>query len=316
MLGKVIASAPTRTEAALRLATALERLHLGGVVTNRDFLVNVLRSPAFLAGDTTTDFIDRVAPSSSLDLCHEGVTTGMIAAALWLRERNRSTDPHWGNLPAGFRNGRLPPTSLTFTATAPFFSPIDGPDDGGTKTVAYQAHRDGSVEIGAASGHLTRDDVLAIERDRTAEVIAWSTDSVVVQIGSVRQRHRITAHVVGGTERGAVDRLWVQMPTGTVELEIVPKFTVPGSDGPAGGFLAPMPGVVLDVRVAPGDTVAKGDTLIVLEAMKMEHHMTAPADGTVAEVRVAAGDQVTKDAVLLTMVGDADEPADVEDSDG
>ncbi len=306
MLGKVIATAFTRTEAALRLAAALQRLHLGGVVTNRDFLVNVLRSPAFLAGDTTTDFIERVAPSPSLDLGEDGANSAMIVGALWLRERNRANDPHWGELPAGFRNGRLPPTSVSFTASPPFFGPTD---DDPTRTVAYKTQRDGSVSIGVASGHLTGQEVLAIELAESAQVESWTQDVIAVRIGRVRMEHRVTAGAKG-------DRLWIQMPMGTVELQIVPKFTVPGSDGPGGGFLAPMPGVVLDVRVAPGDTVSKGDTLIVLEAMKMEHHMTAPADGIVAEVRVAAGDQVTKDAVLLTMADETDGSEEPGDTDG
>lgn len=293
MLGKVIAAGPSRTEAALRLATALQRLHLGGVVTNRDFLVRVLRSPEFLAGDTTTDFIERVAPSPALDLCDDGVESAMIIGALWLRGRNRSNDPHWGNLPAGFRTGRMPPTSVTFTASEPFF---DGGELGATRTVAYQPRRDGSLEIGVGVGHLRFEDVLTIDRNQHATTIDWLPDGIEVLIGQVRQRHRVTA---------AGDRLWVQMPMGTVELVVTPKFVVPGSDGPSGGFIASMPGVVLEVRTDAGATVAKGDTLIVLEAMKMEHHMTAPSDGTVAEVHVAAGDQVVKDAVLLTMQEEA-----------
>jgi biotin carboxyl carrier protein len=60
-----------------------------------------------------------------------------------------------------------------------------------------------------------------------------------------------------------------------------------------------MPGVVLDVRVSAGQTVSAGETLVVLEAMKMEHHMAAPADGVVAEVRVATGQQVENGALLL-----------------
>ena len=67
MLAKVIAHGPNRTEASSRLALALERTHLAGMRTNRDFLVNVLRTPEFLEGDTTTDFIDRVDPPRSLE---------------------------------------------------------------------------------------------------------------------------------------------------------------------------------------------------------------------------------------------------------
>jgi propionyl-CoA carboxylase alpha chain len=82
MLAKVVAHAPTRAEAAGRLALALERLHLGGVVTNRDFLAAVLRSEAFLAGDTTTDFIDRVAPARRLELTDEEFERVATVAAL------------------------------------------------------------------------------------------------------------------------------------------------------------------------------------------------------------------------------------------
>ena len=79
----------------------------------------------------------------------------------------------------------------------------------------------------------------------------------------------------------------------------VPRFHVPGSDGPAGGLTAPMPGAVLHLRVAPGDAVTAGQVLVVLEAMKMEHHIKAPADGRVAEVRVVEGQQVDNGALLL-----------------
>jgi propionyl-CoA carboxylase alpha chain len=84
MLAKVIAHAPTRAEAAGRLAMALERLHLGGVRTNRDFLAATLRTPDFLDGNTTTDFIERVEPAADLVLDEEEARRIGVAAALWL----------------------------------------------------------------------------------------------------------------------------------------------------------------------------------------------------------------------------------------
>ena len=128
-----------------------------------------------------------------------------------------------------------------------------------------------------------------------------------MQIGAVRQHHAVTARADTSGPADGIDRLWVQMPTGTVELVVAPKFVIPGAADLAGGFSAPMPGKVLEVRVAPGDTVTKGQTLLVLEAMKMEHHMDAPDDGVVGEVFVTDGQQVAKDEVLLTMADDDEE---------
>ena len=96
----------------------------------------------------------------------------------------------------------------------------------------------------------------------------------------------------------------------TTTLEVAPRFALPGEEAPTGSLMAPMPGRVLEVRASTGDEVAAGQAVLVLEAMKMEHHMAAPFAGTVTEVRVAAGDQVDNGAVLLVIA-----PADGEDGD-
>ena len=78
-----------------------------------------------------------------------------------------------------------------------------------------------------------------------------------------------------------------------------PRFTVPGSDLPSGGLVAPMPGSVVEVRCAVGDAVTAGQVLVVLEAMKMEHHIAAPFDGMVTELLISPGGQVENGALLL-----------------
>ena len=262
MLAKVVAHGPTRAEAAGRLALALERLHLGGITTNRDFLAATLRHPAFLAGDTTTDFIERHDPPRRLELDENGLRSVASVAALWLQGINRASAPVLADLPSGWRNARLPAQEVTL---------VHGQD---RVTVAYQSRRDGSFAVG----------------DATAVVHEWSADGIDVEVDGRRSRHRISR--VG-------ERLFVQTPRGTVELDVVPRFVAPGTAEPTGGFVAAMPGVVLDVRCAPGDVVIAGQTLVVLEAMKMEHRMNAPADGIVAEVRVVPGQHVELGAVLV-----------------
>ncbi|KAA9154827.1 ATP-grasp domain-containing protein [Amycolatopsis acidicola] len=88
---------------------------------------------------------------------------------------------------------------------------------------------------------------------------------------------------------------------GTVSLTPVPRFTEPGQALAAGSLVAPMPGTVLRIAVEAGASVAAGDPLLWLEAMKMEHKITAPADGVVAELPVSAGQQVEVGAVLAVV---------------
>jgi propionyl-CoA carboxylase alpha chain len=270
MLAKVVAHGPTRAEAASRLALALERLHLGGVVTNRAFLAATLRTPEFLAGDTTTDFIDRVDPPRSLVLDEEGLRRAAVSAALWLQGDNRAHARVLADLPSGWRSSPMPPERVVLR---------HGSDD---VEVAYQSRRDGTFAVGEGQ----------------ARVHAWSPGEIDVELDGRRTRSRVTA---AGTS------IHVQVPNGTVSFEIVPRFVPPGSDLAGGGLHAPMPGAVLEVRCAVGDAVEAGQVLVVLEAMKMEHHVRAPVAGMVTEIRVTVGDQVDNGATLLVIDDGSDE---------
>ncbi len=274
MLAKVIAHAPTRAEAAGRLALALERCHLGGVTTNRDFLVATLRTAEFLAGDTTTDFIARVSPALSLALSDDELRRVARTAALWIHGENRAGANVLKHAPGAWRNARLPDEKVEFGL---------GEESIG---VSYRRLRDGSF---------------AFSDGGRARLHAWTDRTLDAEIDGRRIRSNITR------DR---DRILVQGARGDVLLDIRPRFDLPGAEQASGGLVAPMPGKVLEVRVAVGDTVRAGETLVVLEAMKMEHPMRAPEDGTVAEVRVAAGDQVENGALLLVV-----EPADAGESE-
>lgn len=265
MLAKVIAHAPTRREAAQRLALALERLHLGGVTTNRDFLVASLRTPEFLAGETTTDFIERVQPARALVLDDTELRRAARVAALWLQGYHRAQASVLGEAPSGWRNARLPDQRVRLAS-----------GDRATE-VRYHTLRDGSFRV---------------DGEAIARVHAWSTGDIDVEIDGRRLRARVTH---------AAERLVVNTGRGDIDFRVEPRFEVPGAVLATGSLVAPMPGKVIDVRVVAGDRVTAGQTLVLLEAMKMEHPIIAPEDGVVVEVRVAVGEQVSNGALLLVV---------------
>jgi propionyl-CoA carboxylase alpha chain len=268
MLAKVIAFGATRSEAAGRLALALERLHLGGVVTNRDFLVATLRSEPFLAGDTTTDFIDRVAPARVLDPSEADLERAARVGALWIQGAHRRDAQVLTTTPSGWRNGRTPDE---FSKLALGDREVE---------VRYRRQRDGAFRFADGTA---------------ARIFDWGERHIDVEVDGRRHVALVTR---------ADDRLIVQTPRGDLEFDIVPRFVIPGSEGPAGGLVAPMPGKVIEVRVSVGDRVTAGQTLVLLEAMKMEHPMTAHEDGVVREALVQTGDQIEKGTVLLIVDSD------------
>jgi propionyl-CoA carboxylase alpha chain len=192
-----------------------------------------------------------------------------VAAAMWLQGANRAEARVLPDVPSGWRNARLPRQSVTFVA---------GETEVG---VAYSARRDGAFDVSVDGGG-----------DQLVLVNRWSPRSVDIEIDGRRRDVRVTR---------ARDQLHVQSPSGTSTVDLLPRFTVPGVDAPAGGLTAPMPGVVVAVRVVAGDNVEVGQVMVVLEAMKMEHHIKAPVAGTVTEVTVAAGSQVENGAVLMVI---------------
>jgi len=261
MLAKVISVAPTRAQAAALLADALTRTRLHGVRTNRDLLVNVLRHPAFLAGATDTAFFDTHDLAVLATPSGDAGPLSAVAAALADAAHNRSTATVFAGIPSGWRNLASGGQTKVYT------------DGDRTHEVGYRFSRDG-VRI---SGH---DDV---------ELVSATPEEVVLRVGGVDRPFRVARY---GTD------VFVDSPSGSVHLVAQPRFPDPDGAVAHGSLLAPMPGSVLRVGAAVGDTVTAGQPLVWLEAMKMEHTIAAPADGVLAELNVTAGTQVEVGAVL------------------
>ena len=263
MLAKVISYAPTRRQAALVLADALARARLHGVRTNRDLLVNVLRHPAFLDGATDTAFFDTHGLPGLAAPLADPVTVRMsvIAAALADAAENRATATVLGSIPSGWRNMASGPQAKSY---------LD--DSGAEQRVEYRFGR---------TGLLVDDDVALVSAGPSEVVLA---DSAGVAMSFTVARY--------GTD------VYVDSARGAVHLTAQPRFPEPESEAAQGSLLAPMPGNVVRVGAEAGQQVTSGQPLIWLEAMKMEHTISAPTDGVLTQVNVKPGDQVEVGAVL------------------
>lgn len=280
MLAKVIVHAPTRREAALRLARVLETTRIQGITTNRDFLVHTLRDPAFLAGDTTTDFIERIAPERRRSVGDDELAESAIAVAMMAQGRRRDDAKVLMTLPSGWRNSMMPPETVRFA---------HGDEE---ITVNYRIQRGGNFAVEVAFATKVADEKYDVAIHRRTR------DEIELVINGKRST---TAVASDG------DCWLVHGVRGDVELVELPRFPVEGAEGVSGGLVAPMPGNVLSISVAVGDTVEKGQLMLILEAMKMEHRITAPRAGTVEAIHVEEGDQVSNGELLIVLAEEDEE---------
>ena len=265
MLAKVITKGKTRIDAANKLALALETMHIGGVTTNRDFLVASLRTKDFLDGKTTSDFIEKTNPQRAVILEGSMLENALSAAALWIQGQNRESANILKEIPTGWRNSRLPRQKINFRYLEKDLE------------VTYKANRDGSFDVNDGT---------------VARVVKWTSSGIDIEVNNSRFFSKVTRDN---------DNIVVHGPWGDALFKILPRFTLPGSEAQAGGLIAPMPGKVVDLKVKTGSKVKKGDTLVILEAMKMEHQVKAPEDGKITKVLIKKDDQLENGALLMVL---------------
>ncbi len=281
MLAKVVVWAPTREQAVRQLAGTLARARIHGLVTNRDLLVNVLRHESFVAGDVSTDFFDRfdLVSLAARPADDDAVRVSAFAAAVTLAERNRSARAVQRRIPAGWRNVAFQPHLTRFVCDASEANTRATADESGVGVVEARWY-------GGRAGYRSADRELVVAEAGTSHVV------LIDPSAGIRRRFEVYVHG---------DRVDVESSLGHVALTRLPRFVDPAQQVAAGSLLAPMPGAVVSVAVDTGQDVTAGQTVLVLEAMKMQHTVAAPHDGVVTEIPVTVGAQVAAGAVLAVV---------------
>ena len=265
MLAKIISYGETRVEAANKLALALENSHFGGLKTNRDYLISILRSDEFLKGDTTTDFLEKAKIKDEIKLNEEEIYFLAIAASMWIQGKNRYESEVLSNLSSGWNNARLPMQEIKLQF------------DDKPLTVKYKNNRE---------------EIFTTDKNNSVKINSWDKNFIDVEIDNTRIRSKVTFDN---------ELLLIQSKSGDVLFKILPKFETVKKVAIEGGLNAPMPGKVVEIKIKKGAKIKKGDTLIILEAMKMEHKVLAPSDGKVKEILIHKDEQVENGATLVVL---------------
>ncbi len=288
LLAKVVAHAPTRTEAASVLARALRAAVVTGVRTNAEAMAALLAEDDFLAARTPTAYLDEhpdvavaTGPTGDDRIAH------LLAAAVADERAARAADPHWGFAPSGWRNLRTLGQRSTW---------VDGRgNDLDVELQALDADRY-RILVGPVPAP-TEDGSLAEDTRRVAEIRVAIRGSGA-RLGVGIELEGVRRHLA--VERDG-DETHVSGPAGRTTWRLAPRFQDHDAVSAGGGPVSPLPGTVLSVHVEEGDEVTDGQLLVVVEAMKMEHKITAPGAGTVTEVKVAAGQRVDAGDVLVLL---------------
>ncbi|MGV1037370.1 MAG: acetyl/propionyl/methylcrotonyl-CoA carboxylase subunit alpha [Candidatus Nanopelagicales bacterium] len=291
MIGKIITSGMDRTTVALNLARNLRSRDIAGITTNRDSLVAILESADFLSGETPTDFLDHHPELTGPQLVDDATRDQhLVAAALAAASRSRD-GAAWATLaPIGWRNVRAVPdrVDLEFHEA--------GEDHAKAVVIGWDGVDAGDVELRPASEEAGfSGDVTGSQFAFEAADIEDEDDAIVItlELDGVARALRV-AH--------AGEWTWVNDGRNSTTYRMLPRFADSSAAAAGGGPAAPVPGTVVAVNVADGEAVVEGQTLLVLEAMKMEHKITAHADAVVGQVLVGVGDAVDAHQVLVTLI--------------
>ena len=300
MIAKLIVHADTREQALARLDAALAQTHIVGLATNVQFLRHVVRSPSFAQARLDTALIPREA-ARLFDQDPVGLPLAVAAATAQtlLDERAlENPDPFsrrdgWCSHPSADAarrrlafeyRGKPVAASLVYARDASVQLCVEPP-------AVQAAQADAEAAAAVAPAAAAADCAGPLRFHSLPAGSAWA-----LELGFGGHSSRASVYMLG-------EQVHVFTPQGAAQIVEIDRLAHAGDHAPEGGRLsAPMPGKVLSFCVSAGEAVKKGQPLALMEAMKMEHTLSAPADGTVAELLYAPGDQVSEGAELLRFV--------------
>ena len=305
LVAKVIAHAPTRSEAARQLARALRGSQITGIRTNVDSLVAILGEADYLAAETPTAYLDEHPDVLTPIGPHGDDRVALLLGAVFaLEAERRSADRATPFAPSGWRNLRtqgqrqvwLEPTGehlhVEYIMRSEWLS--------GTATRWTASIWLGPWPEPDETGALTRDDRI----ERVIRLLDRRADGVAIEIDGRRctVHTDIVHHALGLDDDGVgAVSVHVRSTAGSLTLTRAPRFVLHEAQADGGGPICPLPGTVIAVHVVAGDTVTDGQVLMVVEAMKMEHKIVAPGNAVVSEVRFAVGDRVDQGDLLVAL---------------
>ncbi|MCZ0912055.1 ATP-grasp domain-containing protein [Gordonia amicalis] len=291
MLAKIIAHGSDREEALERLDQALAHTRVLGVVTNIDFCRFVLRQQAVVDAELDTELLDRLVTDYAVPQPSPEAQVLVGLARIGTRDRGDV----WSSS-VGWRVGEPAPVV--------------------TRLVSGGHHSTVSIRVERADAHSVSG-TATVTAEGVEGDASWSADVVYLPArpGDGPNSDRL---IVDGISQSWSSTLigeswWVSGPSGAWVLDLARPLLDEAADERAGEIVSPMPGTVVAVGVTSGDEVSSGASVVVVEAMKMEHALTAPVDGTV-DITVSVGDKVDAGQILAVVtpasVADPKEPVD------
>jgi propionyl-CoA carboxylase alpha chain len=266
MIAKVIAYGSDRPSAIRTLDGALRTAKIHGLTTNRELLRAILKDEEFTSGQMHTALLNQRIEHWTSQVSQD--ENYVIAAAVAEAVTAARSSKVLSRIPTGFRNVPNFPRTRKYENSA-------NPDE--PLVVTYSTGSRGVFEVEGVT------------------IVEAETDRVVIEREGVHSTYEVDV------APGSVD---VDGPEGSRSFVPVPTFVDPSEIVAEGSLLAPMPASVISVAVEEGQHVEKGDVIVVLEAMKMQHTITAPTSGVVHELNVSPGKQLETGAVLAVIEGE------------